>query len=76
MKCINCGQRVSLAEQVFYNVEAYGGPVVGVSSCCGAPYRVSRRILFDVEPSYTKETQDDWGEKIKTHHSKEKKDEK
>ena len=48
MICTKCGEELDFISPVFENVAAYGNYVIGVSSCCGTPYRVGRVIKFDV----------------------------
>jgi hypothetical protein len=59
MKCPNCKNELEFHAPVIFNVEAYGGPVTGLTSCCETMLSVERVVSFRFSESDAQE--DDWG---------------
>ena len=64
MICPNCNKEIAIEPYVYINVENYGTTQIAVSKCCGTPYRISRKISFNLSLYTGDKTVDDWGTPI------------
>jgi hypothetical protein len=66
MECPKCGKSLTIAGNVYRNLESYGvgRSALTASECCGAGFIVKMNVSYTTTPYEGDKTEDDWGHKI------------
>lgn len=59
--CTYCGNKLEVRDVALGFVSRYGERSIASTLCCSKPVSISRRIVFDIQPVTTNNTEDDWG---------------
>lgn len=63
--CRNCWRELTVNEEVYTNLDTYGGPnTLAVTKCCGVGVTVTRNVTYTIKAYKGNRTEDDWGRNI------------
>ena len=65
MLCPFCKTEINIPYCVQMNVASYHTAQTIAAPCCHRPLRVSVRTMYNVEPTTTNATEDNWGDPLK-----------
>lgn len=66
MICPRCKREVKIPDYVFINAETYRKVCLSVSECCGHPFLIRAKTVFEMTEYKGNEKNDDWGNEIKS----------